>query len=70
MSQSTSPSRPNPSREQVVTVVPGAPMLLGAVLLVAHLVFQFGGLVRGVEWGGNFHLPWVAVEVLVSTGNV
>ncbi|MFZ9853496.1 MAG: SPFH domain-containing protein [Limisphaerales bacterium] len=65
MSASTSPSRHTPSREKVVTVLPGAPMLLGAVLLVVHLVFQFGSLVRGVEWGGNFHLPWVAAEALV-----
>jgi len=40
-------------------------MLLGTLLLVAYLVFQFGRLVRGVEWGGDFRLPWVVAEVLV-----
>jgi len=65
MNASSAPSHPNPSREQVVTVVPGALILLGILLLSGWLVFQLVSLVGGGEWGGGFNLPLVVAEVLV-----
>lgn len=67
------PSRPIPSREQVVTVIPGAPMLMGVLLLASWLVFQVVQVARfGGEWGGGMNVALmvgeVAVLILASSG--
>ncbi|MBM3902879.1 MAG: SPFH domain-containing protein [Verrucomicrobia bacterium] len=58
------PSRPNPSRERIVSVLPGAPMLLGVLLLAAWLVFQVVQIARfGGEWGGGLNVTLMITEL-------
>lgn len=66
MNTTLQPSRPTPSREQIVTVVPGAPMLAGVLLLAAWLVFQVVQVARfGGEWGGGLNVTLMIVELAV-----
>ena len=58
------PSRPNPSQEQIVSVIPGAPMLVGVLLLAAWLVFQVVQVARfGGEWGGGLNVTLMITEL-------
>ncbi len=64
MTTTPQPSRPNPSQEQIVSVIPGAPMLVGVLLLAAWLVFQVVQVARfGGEWGGGLNVTLMITEL-------
>lgn len=66
MNTTPHPSRPNPSQEQIVSVIPGAPMLVGVLLLAAWLVFQVVQVARfGGEWGGGLNVTLMITELAV-----